>query len=511
MNNYYELMEIAEKVECIDELEKVKEIIKNISERSETGVFITGDCNSGKTTILNRIVGKKIKDPSVLWEKSKPLRVAFRISEEDVRFECHTIMNKVWNTEDVFLYEVSIEEALQFMNLADVIYYVVSAIIPFTKEDVAALKSLSCLKVKVVLNKTDLLDEDSKEKVIEYANRFSENLGFGSVLVVDDDWESVEKAFRYALPTFFERQMIRECYSKYVHSQLLKSFQKKAESMLFMNRMTHEKRLKNLLNEDIEAQEVLALWNRVRVQMLEEGEELADKVAEKIKKETEGIVNDFFEEGKSVDFHQKWAEVELPNHLKNRMQELLQEQLPILEGQIKTDVCNMMKRLENLGLTSGFNLDEFDLSNFINIYIITSSYEIQGVDVKTGMNEKNLDIYHKTTIAMGIFLICPFPSDIIGIAGALTSAGIGYGMYKRDKIMHEEKRWKIVLNEYCKKNINILTDNLITSIKDYYYQLADFISKHANDVKIPQMEDEVYVQEEKKWNEVIRKCQMFRL
>lgn len=507
MNGYDELMEIAEKIECIDELESLKDAVKDVSEQSKTGAFITGAFNSGKTTILNGITGRQIKEPSVLPEEGKPLRVSFEVMEEEHRFECYVAANKAWNEEDVVLYEVDIEEALQFLTLADVIYYVVSAVVPFTKEDVDAIKNMSCLKVKVVLTKMDFLDEESKEKVIEYANGISKNLGLGSVLVVDnDDWEATATAFRHELPTFSERQMIRDNYCKWMQNQLVKSFQKKAEQMLQMNREAYEKSQKNFLNDDLEAQEALALWNQVRVQMLEAGEELANQSTEEIKKLIGAIANDLFEEGKSVGFHQKWAEVQLPKRLMSRMKEILETQIPMMEEQMKTDSQNMMKRLENLGLVSGFDLDEFDFANATNIYV--KAHGVDARNVKLGMGEMDSDIHHKTLIVMGLFLICPFPSNIISITGALATAGIGYGMYKREKDKLEEKRWKMLLNEYCKENINILTDNMITSIKNYYYQLADFISEHAKDVKFPQMDDEAYVKEEKKWNEVIQKCQM---
>lgn len=510
MNNYDELMEIAEKIECIDELEHLKEIVKDVSERSKTGVFITGALKSGKTTILNGIVGRKIKEPSILPEEDHPLRVSFEVMEDDPRFECYVAENKAWNEEDAVLYEVSIDEALQFLPLADVIFYVVSALTPFTKEDIEAIKSMSCLKVKVVLSKMDFLDDESKEEVIKYANGISENMGLGSVLIRnDDDWEATAKAFRYELPTFSERQLIRDSYSKWMQHHLVKSFQKKAEQMLQKNREMKEKSRQEFLNDDLEAQEALALWNLVRVQMLEAGEELAKQAIDKIKKETEEIADALFEEGKSVGFHQKWAEVQLPKHLMRRMKEYLETQVPMMEKQMKADSQNMMKRLENLGLVSGFDLNEFDFANATNIYVKAHGVDVRSVKLK--MREMDFNIPHKAAILMGLFLICPIPVNIISIAGTLTTAGIGYGIYKREKDRIEEKRWKMVLNEYCKENINNLTDNMIISIKNYYYQLADFISEHANDVKFPQMDDEAYVRKEKEWNEVIQKCQILYL
>lgn len=276
--------------------------------------------------------------------------------------------------------------------------------------------------------------------------------------------------------------------------------------MLRMNREAYEKSRKDFLNNDLEAQEALALWNHVRVQMLEAGDTLASQATEMIKKETEATANALFEEGKSVGFHQKWAEEQLPEHLMSRMKEFLETQAPMIAEQMKADSQNMMKRLENLGLASGFDLDEFNFVNSTNVYV-----KVHGVDAKIakiGMGEMDSNIPHKTLIVMGLFLICPIPGKIMGITGALTTAGIGYGMYKREKDKIEEKRWRMLLNEYCKGNINILTDNLMTSIKNYYYQLADFISEHAKDVKFPQMDDETYAKKEKEWNEVIEKCQM---
>ena len=82
MVNFEELQAIAGKAGRKDLTGTASERIRQINERTKTGVFVTGGMNCGKTTVLNGITGTMLREPGLLSEKEKPLRVVFEKAEE---------------------------------------------------------------------------------------------------------------------------------------------------------------------------------------------------------------------------------------------------------------------------------------------------------------------------------------------------------------------------------------------------------------------------------------------
>ena len=106
MVNFEELQAIADKAGRKDLTGTASERIRQINERTKTGVFVTGGMNCGKTTVLNGITGTVLREPGLLSEKEKPLRVVFEKAEEENGFENRTVANREWNNEDAVLYEM---------------------------------------------------------------------------------------------------------------------------------------------------------------------------------------------------------------------------------------------------------------------------------------------------------------------------------------------------------------------------------------------------------------------
>ena len=172
MVNFEELQAIADKAGRKDLTGTASERIRQINERTKTGVFVTGGMNCGKTTVLNGITGTVLREPGLLSEKEKPLRVVFEKAEEENGFENRTVANREWNNEDAVLYEMKLDDILEedgkpkhILDLADVVFYVISAVAPFTAADMEAVRALSFLKVQVDLNKMVLQDVGSSGQV----------------------------------------------------------------------------------------------------------------------------------------------------------------------------------------------------------------------------------------------------------------------------------------------------------------------------------------------------------
>ena len=487
MVNFEELQEIAQKTGQGDLAETVSQRVSQMEERTKTGVFITGAMNCGKTTILNGISGTVLRDPDFISEKEMPLRVVFEKSEEIDGFENRTVANREWNNEDAILYEIKLEDILEedgkpkrILDLADIVFYVISALSPFTAADMDAIRALSFLKIQIVLNKMDLLDEDSAVQVENYAKEICADLGLPSPFVIRDvNWDQVAKSFRFALPSWKERNLLREEHKDAVRRETARELEKNIQEQLRSEITKNSQDREEYARKDLETQEQRALWGRLRAQMLECCDELLTKVRENTESMKARISTELYSAAKAQQFDEDWIGKQIPKQMEKKMQSLVESQKEQIEATMQEDCRNMMKRAVNLGLTTGFDLTDADF--VLMTSVVKPGGELPIEKVKYSGNSRFL---LGAGIAAGLFLLLPIPTSL-GVAGSVAAAGVGGSAYLKDRKEKSEKLWEQQIREYSRINLRNLGDALSASVRDYYGKLADVIRKRAEALQMP--------------------------
>lgn len=518
MEQFKELTEAAEKIGCADLLKEADERIRKLDNRKQTGVFIAGGANSGKTTILNGIVGTQLREPELITEDEKPLKVVFEKQEDEEAFECRLVANRFWNNEDAILYEVKNTDIFQenkepgsLLDAADIVFYVVSAVMPFSGEDMEAVKALSFLRVKVVLNKMDLLDEDSQKKVEEYVAGICATLGVGAPIVIRTlEWEGIAKEFRAALPTYEERELIRKEHEQMLRRETISEMLGKVEERLSELRLCYEKDRAEQLELSMEMQEKQALWGKLRTRMLEQGAELSADVSRNIKT----MRAELSEKLGKADIGERGPEY-LQRQMEKEMERLAKQQSSFAEEKVKEDFRKMMESAVNLGLVKGFDFNDAEFSELTSIKIIDmkSVVDPESCSDGTGANDKRSMILAGTAAAIGLFIILPLPTAV-SWAGGIAAAGIGGSEYVRSTKEMREREWQDMAAEYCKVNLCHLADSLSDAVKEYYGRLADAMKERAAAAAVPSVpavDEEGFRVSERELCEIAEQCRRMLL
>lgn len=508
MVNFEELQAIADKAGRKDLTGTALERIRQINERTKTGVFVTGGMNCGKTTVLNGITGTVLREPGLLSEKEKPLRVVFEKAEEENGFENRTVANREWNNEDAVLYEMKLDDILEedgkpkhILDLADVVFYVISAVAPFTAADMEAVRALSFLKVQVVLNKMDLLDVDSSDQVEDYAEKMCAGLGVPAPLVLKDvRWDQAAKTFRRALPSWKERELLRREHMEAVRREAAGELETAIREQIRGAAVKSRQDMEEHARKTLETQEQQALWRRLRAQMLERCDELLTKVRENTERAQAAVIEELYASAREAQFDEDWIRKQIPRLMEEKIQSLAESQKEQIETRMREDCRDMMKRAVNLGLTTGFDLTDAD---FVLMTSVTKpGYRLQIEKAKYSGDSR---ILLGTGIAAGLFLLLPIPTTL-GVAGTVAAAGIGGSAYLKDKKEKSEKLWEQQIREYSRMNLRNLGDALSASVRDYYGKLADTIRKRAEALQPPQTDESAAQRRTEELNSLLARC-----
>lgn len=516
MKQFENLTVAAEKAGCTELIREAEERIRNLEDRRQTGVFIIGGANSGKTTILNGIVGSQLREPGFLTEEEKPLKVVFEKQDDEEAFECRLAVNRFWNDEDAILYEVKNTDIFsenmepdRLLDAADVVFYVVSAVMPFSSEDMEIVKALSFLRLKIVLNKMDLLDEESQKRIEEYVTGICTTLGVGEPIVIrTPDWESIAKEFRAALPSCEERELLRSKHEEIIHREVICGLLGKAEERLTDIQLQYGENRK----EQLEAQEKQALWGKLRTRMLEQGEELSADVSSAVR----GMAPELSEKLGKLDAGECERKKYLQEQTEKEMESLAKQQSRYVEERMKEDAQRMMESAVNLGLAEGFDFNDAAFSELTSVKICgMKSWEnpekwmALGTPVicsnDTEIKYKRSQILAGTAVAIGLFVVLPLPTAV-SWAGGVAAAGIGGSAYVHNAKEVREREWQNMTVEYCETNLRCLADVLADAIKGYYGRLANAIKDRANTLTVSEMDEEALLKTEKELSEIAERC-----
>lgn len=228
-NNYEKIMQIADSVGLKEAAAAAGSAMNTVTSRSKLHVAFIGGQNSGKSTVINAIAGKEIREPSnISMEDELPLRVTFERTDKDVRFECVDVYDKDWNEENAVIFEFKSSDIVaqgtrtQFADEIDVVFYLISAMNAFTSEDVSTIKALANHKIILVLTKLDAIEEENRAGVIRYVTDMRTRLGLDEPLIIDrTNRTNISKIIRDALPLYEEQKERKEKYCDALLKELI--------------------------------------------------------------------------------------------------------------------------------------------------------------------------------------------------------------------------------------------------------------------------------------------------
>lgn len=518
MELFEKLLPLAVETGCEETVNRLKCQAEELLAQEDTHVVVTGGGNSGKTTLINHMVDNEIREESLLNEDEKPLRVVFQKTEDDDAYECRTVVNQAWYDEGAVLYEMKLQDILcgkdaglkEVMNTKDVVLYMVSAIAPFTYEDVNAIQAMSGLSVQVVLNKLELIGEDSRDKVVQYVQNFCENIGLSSpVIPTAEDWDNMGKLIRNILPGTIERDGIRKKHAEAIYKSAVQLVETEGKNALAANQLQMEKAMENNILESLEMHEKQAKWRVLRADMLQNGDKRSAEIQADILEKSEKMGQKLFEMGKEEHFNDQWMKEPLSKEVMRLIRSITESLKPKIEQMMQQDCRNMMDTAVREGLVKTFDMSEPDLLAMTQI-IDTQQYIVP--EINTDRREeflggkKSKEILLSTGAAVGLFLLIPLPTSFCVVGGA-AAVGIGSVSYIKEKGSWEDAQYQKEFLNYAKINCQNLADAISDSIRNYYDKIAAVLEKRGEAVITAEADQTVYKEREQKLQEIIASCQ----
>lgn len=476
MDRFEELTSFAGKVGIRNEVTHLRDRAQALLDREHTGLIITGGKNSGKTTVLNGIVGTTLREPDLLSEEGKPLRVTFEKTECSPLFENRIVANKKWYDEDAVLYEVKLTDIMdrayrpnELLDLADAVVYVVSALSPFTNEDVNGILALSRMPVRVLVSKLDQIEEGQKAKLIAYVGRICGNMNLGEPLLLDDpDWEETAKQLRDWLPVVTDRHAQRKARVGLLAKDAAALIEGKAAQKL--------QELQDQMEARLAVDEERTLWRKLCVDLKERGLRQKQETTASIMDHAKEFTRRLLEPGVEAHYAGSW-ENQVPARMREMLKQLGSGVCDRIGAEAAQDIRSILERAAYLELQTEFSAVAFaERLGSQHNGIVDPMDDMPGIEKEKHAGNKAYLLYGG--IAAGAMFVLPL-SAYASTFGAVAAAAVGTAMYVKDCGTSRQQAWEKAISSYVTCNLEALSEFFEQQIERYYWNAAAELSRCA--------------------------------
>lgn len=184
-------------MKIVDEISgKIADLLKNAKNGSilKEGIrtVIVGKPNSGKSSLLNTLVGK---DRAIVTDIAGTTR---DVIEEQIRLNGISLnvidTAGIRNTEDI-VEKIGVDKAREYVETADLVIYVVDASIPLDEDDKKIIEILKDRNTIILLNKSDLTSVITEEEMKGYLNKRILSISAKHRIGIDELENTIEEMF----------------------------------------------------------------------------------------------------------------------------------------------------------------------------------------------------------------------------------------------------------------------------------------------------------------------------
>lgn len=184
-------------MQIVDEISgKITDLLKNAKNGSilKEGIrtVIVGKPNSGKSSLLNTLVGK---DRAIVTDIAGTTR---DVIEEQIRLNGISLnvidTAGIRNTEDI-VEKIGVDKAREYVETADLVIYVVDASIPLDEDDKKIIEILKDRNAIILLNKSDLTSVITEEEMKGYLNKRILSVSAKHRIGIDELENTIEEMF----------------------------------------------------------------------------------------------------------------------------------------------------------------------------------------------------------------------------------------------------------------------------------------------------------------------------
>lgn len=520
MDSYLELRELAKHVGCEQIVENAERQAELLLDQNHTRIVITGGRGSGKTRLINRMIGFEVWEEGRMDDEEKPLRVAFEPLDDDARFNCLMAANRQWHNEAAILYELREEDILcddchtKYLEDMDVVLYLISARAPFSINQVNALRALDPLKRYVILTGLETVEPKDQDQVLEYVNRFIDALNLPPVIVWREDTnQDLGREIRNLLPAYDELQQLRKKHIEYNKQNLIATIRAAAKALQEENsaawaeKAAMDKQSAASANRD--SLEWVNLLNELREMHLHARE----TVTASLGRECDNIVRTIIQSGRDQYCSAEWKK-NVPALLERKLSRLIEQ----YAGNALDTYCDDIDTLSQSAKT--LKLRGYSESDFVRLCDAAGEKlspeklgHISWADniptpllcyyPNAGLPTDKTKVLLSTGVAVGFFTLAPF-SLAISLLGVVGSVGVGAAYYK--KVSDDEIF--AALEKGMKDYQSIFQNRLNSALDEAYEDAKKLLGDKARGSRSQTNVAEVVPFEEKSktLNEIVSRC-----
>ncbi len=471
MNNHYEkMMQIVDSVGLKEAAAATVSAMDTVTSRSRIHVAFIGGQNSGKTTVINAIAGKEIREPSnISIEDELPLRVTFERTDKDARFECVDVYDKDWNGENAVIFEFKSSDIVTqgtrtpFADEVDVVFYLISAMNAFTSEDVSTIQALTNHKIILVLTKLDAIEEENRAGVLKYVTDMRTRLGLGEPLMIDrTNSANISKIIRDALPLYEEQKEYKEKYCDVLLKELTALIKEKINIKI----SELDGQISSADNSDSQREtysQALHTKNKIielgiaRSKKFESDNELVNALTKKL-----------LESGSKHSYSDAW---------KSTIERDIIE--PMIHARFKIENERIKKHLfDDCSKVNPTDEESQKLKEKINevseISARVSEVKDSSTNLKNGKAAINFKTVGVTAAVVAGTLLIPMPAFATWIVSVGTIA-VGTGAVITEKSKNEAIMWNKNIKDYAHVIAVQFYEGMKIYNNDVYEKLADFV------------------------------------
>lgn len=461
------LAEIAKEVGCEDYVKDAQKKAQETISNSRLSIAVTGRANVGKSVLINRMISMEVvEEGAIPDEDPRPVRICFERTPDNERYRCITVINGAWNERDAEIYELHECNSDEIAD-KDFVLFVVSAMTPFTAQEVTWLKSISGIPCQVVLSCMNLIPEKSRDKIIEYAGKMTDSLGLPPAIVFEDSSaQDIGRTIRNLLPDYNDLRETRASRSK----------------AIFESAVSHvESAIKQAMNDDAALLAEAEKRKRESIRRRKEGYEhlhadvvrcqvnTANNVTEGVEQEIRRMFNGLLEDGRASDFGDTWLEglkVSVPQSISS----MLEHRFKILEQLYAKDLATIQSDADFM------KLEDFDFKDEAQTRVeghsVRFDTEIQG-------NSSMRDTLIGTGLALGGLALLHFPIATKVISSAAVLAGSA-ALIK--KARHNERASQLTqkFNEQIFAQSRDIEEILRKATDERYKPLSEWLKAKAD-------------------------------
>lgn len=514
MREFEELRSLARQSGCEEVIQELEGRAQKLCEQEELHMAVLGDVSSGKTTFINMLLGKKIREPSMLHKDTLPLRIVFNQQAPVDGFENVAVYDPKWDSAGVTLYECSpsdvftdtLQTSADWLDSIDIVVYTVSAAMPLSDTDLKAIALVSPRPVIVVLTKLYLVPEEEREEIVRFVKDYCAKNGLDMMLTLpENDAALMAKQIR----DFLADQRVEELRALRVSAMAHRGKDKLIsyiQGRLAQLGDEEKAGIQSALERNMQMKRTQLIWDEIRVHTKEQCTSLQRDMESHFSDVRRKYAKLIQDEAEREQYTERWVQQNLPHAIERIMESAFKEYQPNIENALRTD-AEWIAHQASAQLNRPISLPPQTLDRLTRVSAVCSAAHPESYYRNTENRGRLLRDAGLGVASAAVFVLS-FPHIVLPAVSALVAGGTLLN-HEREKREYLKRQWDQALYDCWAVNCQNLVQSLSAQIRERYNYMVHYIDSLSNTQTetLPTEAGKDYQLEKKRLRELLAQCQ----